>query len=157
MNPKTLYLLGLSTFGLLAGCNPSQEQPKVSTTGNTAPQLEQVKKETKEAAQALSEYAYAQKTQFVEQMQRQLNELNRDVDQLAVKIEKSSAAAKADAEPKIKALRDKASQLNQKLEEAKGATESTWDDVKSGFRKGYNELKEGFQEARQWVSDKIAP
>jgi hypothetical protein len=43
------------------------------------------------------------------------------------------------------------------LDEARNATESTWGDVKAGFRKGYSELKDGFQNARQWVSDKIAP
>jgi hypothetical protein len=32
-----------------------------------------------------------------------------------------------------------------------------WRDVKVGFGKGYRELKDGFQQARQWVSDKIAP
>jgi hypothetical protein len=29
--------------------------------------------------------------------------------------------------------------------------------VKSGTRKAYAALKEGFQQSRQWVSDKIAP
>jgi hypothetical protein len=39
----------------------------------------------------------------------------------------------------------------------KNATESTWESVKSGTRKAYEALKEGFQQSRQWVSDKIAP
>jgi hypothetical protein len=43
------------------------------------------------------------------------------------------------------------------LDKAKNATESTWDDVKAGFKKAYSELKDGFNQARQWVSDKIAP
>jgi hypothetical protein len=47
--------------------------------------------------------------------------------------------------------------LNTQLDTAKSATESTWDDVKAGFKKGYSELKDGFNQARQWVSDKIAP
>ena len=41
--------------------------------------------------------------------------------------------------------------------QAKNATESTWSDVKEGVKKGYNELKDAFQQARQWVSDKTAP
>ena len=32
-----------------------------------------------------------------------------------------------------------------------------WDDVKAGSKKAYNELADGFQKARQWVGDKIAP
>jgi len=43
------------------------------------------------------------------------------------------------------------------LDEARNATKSTWGDVKAGFKKGYSELKDGFQQARQWVSDKVAP
>ncbi len=40
---------------------------------------------------------------------------------------------------------------------AKNATESTWDSVKSGFQKAYDATKDGFNQSRQWVSDKIAP
>ena len=47
--------------------------------------------------------------------------------------------------------------LKKQLDEAKSATESTWDSVKAASKKGYNELKDGFNQARQWVSDKIAP
>jgi hypothetical protein len=47
--------------------------------------------------------------------------------------------------------------LNKQLEDARNATESTWDSVKNGFNKAYDATKDGFQQARQWVSDKIAP
>ena len=73
------------------------------------------------------------------------------------RVEKSSDAAKAEAKPKLQALRDQTAKLTKQLDEAKNATESTWDSVKAGFKKGYGELKDGFQAARQWVSDKIAP
>ena len=66
-------------------------------------------------------------------------------------------AVKAEAKPKLQALREKADQLGKQLDEVKNATESTWDSVKSGTRKAYDALKEGFQQSRQWVSDKIAP
>jgi hypothetical protein len=48
-------------------------------------------------------------------------------------------------------------QLNTQLEDAANATESTWDTVKNGFKKAYESTKDGIQQARQWVSDKIAP
>jgi hypothetical protein len=54
-------------------------------------------------------------------------------------------------------LRDQSAKLGKELDDAKGATESTWDSVKSGSSKSYDDLKAGFQTARQWVSDKIAP
>jgi hypothetical protein len=48
-------------------------------------------------------------------------------------------------------------QLHKQLEEARNATESTRDHVKAGTKKTYDGLKDGFQQARQWVSDRIAP
>ena len=90
-------------------------------------------------------------------MRSQLVEISNDLDQLAAKIEKSSDAAKAEAQPKLQALREHADKLNKQLDVAKNATESTWDGVKASSRKAYDELKDGFNQARQWVSEKIAP
>ena len=130
---------------------------KQSDDSSTSQQLDKVKTETKSDAQAMKDYSYAQKAQFVADMQVQLDALNKDLDALSAKIEKSSDAAKADAKPKLQALRDEAAKMNKQLDEAKNATESTWDSVKAGFNKGYDAMKADFQQARQWASDKIAP
>ena len=148
MKHKTFTLAILSIAALAVGCNKEQ---------TTSQQIETAKTETKEAAQDMKDYTFAQKAEFVEKMQGQLTELNRDLDQLAAKIESSSDAVKAEAKPKLQALRDQADQLNKQLEDARNATESTWDSVKDGFKKAYASTKDGFQQARQWVSDKIAP
>jgi cytochrome c556 len=148
MKNKTLVITFLSAAAFAVGCNKEQ---------TTTQQLDNAKAETKQAAQDMKDYTYAQKTEFVAQMQGQLAALNRDLDQLSAKIEKSSETVKADAKPKLQALRDQADKLNQQLDKAKNATESTWGDAKDGTKKAYNDLKDGFQQARQWVSDKIAP
>jgi len=148
MKHKILAIAFLSAAGFSVSCNKEE---------TTSKQIEKVQAETKEAAQDMKDYTYAQKATFVEKMQAQLAALNRDLDELSAKVEKSSDAAKAEAKPKLQALRDQAGKLNQQLDKAKNATESTWDDVKAGTKKAYNELKDGFQQARQWVSDKIAP
>ena len=154
MKNLLITLLAVSAFAL--GCKPS-EQSATDTREATAKQLDKVQTETKAASQDMKDYTYAQKTEFVEQMQGQLAALNRDLDQLSAKIEKSSDTVKADAKPKLQALRDQADKLNQQLDKAKNATESTWGDVKDGTKKAYDELKDSFQQARQWVSDKVAP
>jgi len=125
--------------------------------GTTSQQIDKIQAKTEEVAQEMKDYSYAQKTQFVEKMQGQLAALNRDLDQLAARIEKSTDAVKAEAKTKLKALRDQTEQLNKRLDEVKNATESTWDTVKNGFKKAYDSSKDGFQQAQQWVSDKIAP
>ena len=149
-----LTLLGAAV--LAVGCDRS-EKSTTESRETTAKQLDKVKTDTKEAAQEMKDYAYAQKAEFVAKMQGQLDEINRELDQISAKIEKSSAAAKAEAKPKLQALRDQTAKLTKQLDEAKNATESTWGDVKDAFKKGYSELKDGFQQARQWVSDQIAP
>ncbi len=148
MKNGTFLLTLLSAAACAVGCNKEQ---------TTSQQLDKVQAETKQAAQDMKDYAYAQKAEFVVKMQGQLDALNRDIEQLSAKVEKSSDAVKAEAQPKLQALRDQAAQLNTQIDQAKNATESTWDSVKAGSEKAYDALKDGFQQARQWVSDKIAP
>ncbi|HWV99775.1 MAG TPA: hypothetical protein VNZ64_08805 [Candidatus Acidoferrum sp.] len=148
MYNKTLVITFLSAATFLVGCN---QEP------TTSQQFDKVQSETKQAAQDMKNYTYAQKSAFVESMQTQLAALNADLDQLSAKVEKSSDTVKAEAKPKLQALRDQTGQLNKQLDEVKNATESTWDSVKSGFNKAYDSSKDGFQQARQWVSDKVAP
>jgi hypothetical protein len=148
MKYKMLVIALLGAIALAAGCDKEQ---------TPAQQLDKVQTETKQAAKDMKDYTFAQKGEFVQHMQGQMDALNRDLDALSAKIEKSSDAAKAEAKPKLQAVRDQAAKLNQQLDAAKNATESTWDDVKAGTKKAYEGVKDGFQQARQWVSDKIAP
>jgi len=151
MKSKTLVITLLSIGAFAVGCD------KQDATAPTSQQIEKVNTETKQAAQDMKDYTFAQKAEFVTAMQAQLDALNKDLDQLSAKIDKSSDAVKAEAKPKLQALRDQVTQLNKQLDDAKNATESTWDSVKSGFSKAYDATKDGFNQARQWVSDKIAP
>ena len=148
MKNKTWVITVLSIAAFAVGCEKQQ---------TTSQQMETVKTETKQAAQDMKDYTFAQKAEFVKTMQGQLDALNKDLDQLSAKIDSSSDAVKAEAKPKLQALRDQAAQLNKQLDDAKNATESTWDSVKAGFTKAYEATKDGFNQARQWVSDKIAP
>jgi len=148
MKNKALAITFLSIAAFAVGCDKEQ---------TTSQNIEKVQTETKQAAQDMKDYTFAQKAEFVKAMQVQLDALNKDLDKLDAKIEKSSDAVKAEAKPKLQALRDQTAQLNKQLDEAKNATESTWDSVKAGFQKAYDATKDGFNQARQWVSDKIAP
>lgn len=151
----TITLLGITAFGV--GCKPSSEKSVTENPKATSEQIDKTKADIKDAAQDMKDYAFAQKAEFVTNMQAELEGINRDLDQLAARIEKANDAAKAEAKPKLQALRDQMAKLNTQLEAARNATESTWDDVKAGFKQGYSNLKDGFNQARQWVSDKIAP
>jgi DNA anti-recombination protein RmuC len=148
MKNKILTITLLSIAAFAVGCGKPQ---------TTSQQIDKVQAETKQAAQDMKNYTFAQKAEFVAAMQIQLDALNQDLDQLSAKIDSSSDAVKAEAKPKLQTLRDQSAQLSKQLDEARNATDSTWDSVKTGFSKAYESTKDGFQQARQWVSDKIAP
>ena len=148
MKNKTLIFTFLTAAAVVVGCD---QQP------TTAQQIDKVQTETKQAAQDMKDYTVAQKADFVAAMQAQLTTLNQDLDKLSAKVDSSSDAVKTEAKPKLQALRDQAAKLNQQLADAQNATESTWDSVKADSQKAYASLAESFADARQWVSDKIAP
>lgn len=156
-HPHALAITCLAVTALMVACKPAEKTTENANRDATAQQIDKVAGQTKDVAQDMKDYAYEQKAEFVNAMQAQMNGINRDLEQLSDRIAKSSDAAKAEAQPKLQALRDQAARLNKQLDDAKNATESTWGDVKAGFKKGFGELKDGFQQARQWVSDKIAP
>ena len=151
---NTLLAIGfLAITAFAVGCKPAAEEPKTTASE----QFDKVKKETKEAAQDMKDYAFAQKAEFAEKMKAQLAEINKDRDELTAKIEKAGDAVKAEAKPKLQAMRDQAAKLNTQFDAAGNATESTWDGVKADSKKAYEGLKEGVKQARQWASEKIAP
>ena len=92
MKNKTWVITVLSIAAFAVGC----EKEKTTTE-----QLDQVKVETKQAAQDMKDYTFAQKEEFVKTMQVQLDTLNKDLDQLSAKIDSSSDAVKAEAKPKL--------------------------------------------------------
>lgn len=145
-NSLLITLLALATVAV--ACNREK---------TTTEQIDTIKAETKDAAQNMKEYTYAQRAEYVTYMQGQLNTLDADLDKLEAKVAKSSDAVKADAKPKLQALREQAANMKQQLMDSQNATESTWDSVKTASRKTWDSLAKSFTEARQWASDKIAP
>jgi chromosome segregation ATPase len=140
----------LSVAAIATSCSPSDN-------ASTDKQIDKVKAETKAVAQDVKDYTFAQRAAFTENMKIQMNQINKDIDELDANLEKASDAVKAEAKPKLQALRDQEAQLSKQLEAIKDANETTWGEFKSGANKALDGLKEGFKQSRQWVSDKIAP
>jgi Arc/MetJ family transcription regulator len=150
-------LLGVAA--LAVGCTSKEVKATVAPkqAEPAAAHLEKAKVETKQAAQAMRDYAYAEKAEFVAKMKKDLVGIQEELDQLGAKVERASGSAKADAKVKLATVREKWAQAKKQLDRAETATESNWNDVKSGFKQSYVDLKDSFDSARQWLSDKIAP
>lgn len=155
--PIVLCLFSAAAFVVTVGCKKESDVPSVEPARDASVQLDRMKEETKEAVGAAKDYAYAQKAEYAAKIRAEMAELNKDLDALSAKVESSSATAKAEAKAKLQDVREKVSRLGDKLDNVQNATESTWEDVKAGVKKGYDEVKDSFNDFRSWLSDKIAP
>jgi len=63
----------------------------------------------------------------------------------------------ADAKARLAVVREKWVKTRQQLNQAQNATESTWNDVKGGFKGSYADLKDSVAATRLWLSQRIAP
>ena len=159
MTHQKVLIPFLFAVALAMGCKSTAQEPTADTrTDETASVLlDKAKAETKEAAHAMADYAYARRAEFVASMNKDLVALQEELDRLAAKIESSGGAAKADAKTKLKTAREKFSQAKMLLAQTESATESTWNGATGGFRQSYLALRSSVDETRQWLSDKIAP
>ena len=149
--------MSLLAIAFSFGCKPSDEKPVAQTNETAVPPLEKVQSAAKDVGQQIQDYTFGQKTEFVMAMRAQLADLNKGLDELAVKIEKSSEAVQAEAKPKLAVLREQATQFGKQLDETSKATLPTWAVIKADTEKAYGALKDGLAQSRQAVADKIAP
>lgn len=164
-NRSTLEFIASATVAFVvaisvSGCKPAVDMapPEVNEEAPSASSApDRAKKETREAAEAVSDYSFAQRTEYRARMHAQVSAMKRDLDALAAKVESSTSAAKEEAKTKIQQLRGQLDKVEEKLDGAKDSTESTWADFKSGMKKAVDDVKDGVNNARQWLSDKIAP
>lgn len=119
--------------------------------------IDQAQTETQQTPEGMKNYTFSEKAEFFKAMQDQFRAQRQNLDELSAKIDRSDHAIKAEAMPKLQALRDQATQLKQQLADAKNATESTWDDVQAGSKSAYTTLDKNVTKARQWASDNIEP
>jgi Arc/MetJ family transcription regulator len=151
----TFFVAGALAVGCTSKDGKSAVAPKKGETA--AAHLDKAKAETKQAAQAMRDYAYAEKAEFVDKMKKDLVGMQEELDRLGAKVDKASGAAKADAKVKLGTVRENWTQAKKQLDRAETATASDWDDVKNGFKQSYSNLKDSVEKTRQWLSDKIAP
>ncbi len=154
------FLLGA---GLAVSCLPTDG---ISTTGprhrgSVKSLCDEAMADTKDAAQAMQDCAYARNDGFPDKGKNgsaERVELQREPDRLAGKVARSSGAAKVSAQAKREAVRGEWNQVKKKrVDQAESTAELSWDDVMGGFQKSYGDLKDSLAMTRQWLSDKLAP
>ena len=159
MTNSKLAIPFLVATALVGGCKSTTETSTNQARQDSAAaiQLAKAKAATVEATQAMEDYVYARKAEFVAEMKSELVATQEELDHLAAKVASSAGAVKDEATTKLDAARVKLAHTKQQLYQAENASESTWNDVKSSFKESYTGLKESIVLTRQWLSDKVAP
>lgn len=155
------YLKLISTLllaALFAGCDfGKKEDPVVLAADKTSQELVAATTAAQDVAEEMRAFAFDQRAVFTAKMTAKVEALRENVSTLSAKIDGSTAEVKSAAAPKLKALRDQMKVLEKQLVALEGATPSTWDGIKADSLKAYVAVDDGFDDARRWVSEQIAP
>jgi len=157
----TIRMIGFLVVGILAtSCHtPADEGAKAQSDkpGTAATQREKAMTATKEAALSVQDYTYAQKGEFIDTAKQELADIRAEIERLRAVIGRSSGAARADAEAKLEVVSDKWDAAKAQLDSAEAATEASWEDVQNHYRTARSNLKSSFDDAREWLSERIEP
>jgi chromosome segregation ATPase len=126
----------------LPGCGKKEQTEKKETVSG-----EDVKKETKEAIETASDFTLEQMQVFRDQMDSKLVEYGEKIDLLQAKAEKLEGDARANADQQLEALRQKYSDVSDKLDELKNSGTNAWDQLKSGISSAMNDLGNAYKNA----------
>ena len=145
MKTKFLNWIAVATVAFAGACSKNE-----TTTSQT-------EKGTDSSKKIEVEYSYNEKPRFVAKLKEELAEVNDELKRMGEKIAGSTDKPAEEAKPKFEQLKEKAKNLDVHIDKVENSTESTWEDVKAGSKKALEDVKSGFNEARAWAAEKIAP
>ena len=90
-------------------------------------------------------YTEQQVQTFNKNAEREFHKLGKQLDDLKAQSQKQTGDAKAALDKKIAQAQQKIDDLKPKLAELKTATTNAWSDIKSGFERGLDDLKNALQ------------
>ena len=94
---------------------------------------------------AAKNYTDQQVQAFNQQAERQFHKLGKQLDDLKTQSQKQTGDAKAALDKKVAQAQQKIDDLKPKLAELKTATTNAWSDIKSGFEKGLDDVRNALQ------------
>lgn len=114
---------------------------------------EDVKTEVKEAGRAIASYTASQRDEAVRSAKAAMEDLDRKIQELDARMRKNwdtmSAAARRQATETMEDLQRKRNDLAEWYGGMKHSSVEAWEDVKKGFVRSYETMKQSFEEARK--------
>jgi peptidoglycan hydrolase CwlO-like protein len=90
---------------------------------------------------AAKNYTEQQVQEFDKKAEREFHKLGKQLDDLKAQSQKQTGDAKAALDKKIAQAQQKIDDLKPKLAELKTATTNAWSDIRSGFEKGLDDVR----------------
>ncbi len=153
MIDKYIFTVLIATI-LAAGCSPSADKDE-TISQTVSKQIDKTQDTAKDVAMDLKAYTFEKKADFMATMNKQQAGLEKQIQELSAKIDKSSEAVRTETKPKLAALREHSSQLSKQIGEIAKATPSTWDSIKAETEKVYISVKDAVVASGQWISEKV--
>jgi peptidoglycan hydrolase CwlO-like protein len=100
-----------------------------------------VRAQTTNKVVAAKNYTEQQVQEFDKKADREFHKLGKQLDDLKAQAKTQSGDAKAALDQKIAQAQQKIDDLKPKLTELKTATTNAWSDVKTGFERGLDDLR----------------
>lgn len=120
----------------------------LSVQAETKVSASEVKKETVEAVEAAGAYADEKKEEFTKRMKANIDELDREMNDLKKETETASKEAKATANKRILEIQKKRDAMVKKYEALEKSSDKAWKKMKTGLEKAWGEVKSAYSEAK---------
>lgn len=111
-----------------------------------------VKEKASETASAAGEYAKDTRDDFKKGVESDLEKLQNEINELKQKATQASGAVQDSLDRQIAELDVKKMKLRKKLDEASKTTNAAWGEMRAGISKALDELKVGFNKAKNTAS-----
>jgi len=146
---------------VLAGALTISSDPasRAQTGAQTAPEqttTSKVKQDVAEAVQAIKNYSVEQRDEAVKKAREAVDDLDARIDRVQARLDnkwnKMSQAAHQKATSTVKALRKERTEVAEWYGGLKHGAAATWEEVKGGFLKSYQALRDGVSKAEREFS-----
>ena len=115
---------------------------------------DKVKKETVEAVDAAGTYAGEKKEEFTARMKSNIDEMDREIQDLKKESEAKSVEAREATKQKIRDLQAKRDDLEKRYEALEKSTGKAWTKMKTGMEKAWGDVRQAYGEAKSELSSK---
>ncbi len=162
---RLLCVVLLSGLSISVGCEPSKPEVKVippeaaTPAGEPRPSdsgareakrevsAEEVEREAREAFDATSKYAQQQAAELHRKLQRQIDELDPEIERLKAQGKELTEQAKPEWNRRMAQLEEKRQAAQRKLDAWKKASPDAWHALKGGAAEAWTDLKQSYDEA----------